>query len=364
MYVLVTFCNQLPSPQLAAAVIDTSSDAVQWLALPDGFVKGATGISPYDGGVFVACQAGGIVKYDDKLEPRAFLPTPEANSLHSILFRPGERGLYVVSTGTDAVYRYQLDETLSRVTSTDVAYCADPAGPLGDRHHMNSIVEFDGEIYVSMFGVASGPNHLTRRRGRIVRISDGEAIAEDLYHPHTLYAFDDELLVVESQAHALRRVVGGPEREWPIEGGYPRGVASVGDGRHLWLGTSARRRQSASLGTPNDTAGTEPVDFRCRLIQFDLDEGRTVHEVDLTSLAVEIFDIHPLPDTFSMQPSPERGLQDRVEALQQSYATARREVWTLERELDKTLKRRVEHGWAGARRRATRWLARARNRRA
>lgn len=363
MYVLVTFCNQLPSPQLAAAVIDTSSDAVQWLALPDGFVKGATGISPYDGGVFVACQAGGIVKYDDELVPCGFLPTPEANSLHSILFRPAEPALYVVSTGTDAVYRYQLDAALSRVVDTDLAYCADPAGPLGDRHHMNSIVEFDGDIYVSMFGVASGPNHLTRRRGSIVRISDGEAIAHDLYHPHTLYAFDDELLVIESQAHALRRVVGGPPREWPIEGGYPRGVASVGDGRRLWLGTSARRRQSASLGTPNDTAGTEPIDFRCRLIEFDLDEGRTVHEVDLTSLAVEIFDIHPLPDSFPMRPSPERGLQQRVEALQQSYASARRDVWVLERELDKTLLRRAERLWAGARRRANRAAARARSRR-
>jgi hypothetical protein len=98
------------------------------------------------------------------------------------------------------------------------------------------------------------------------------------------------------------------------------------------------------------------------LVRFDLDSGTTTQEVDLTSLAVEIFDIYPLPDTFTMHPSPERGLRDRVEALQQSYADARREVWHLERELDKSLRHRLQYLVAGARRRATRYAARARRR--
>ena len=181
--------------------------------------------------------------------------------------------MYVVSTGTDAVYRYQLDDELSTVTESTLAYCADPAGPLGDRHHVNSMVEYHGEIYVSMFGRAEGPNHLTRRRGSIVKVADGTAIATDLYHPHTLFVLGDDLVVIESQAHALRCVTGDSSKSWPIDGGYPRGVAASDDDGQLWIGASARRRQSASLGTPNDTAGTLPIDFRCRLVRFDLDSG-------------------------------------------------------------------------------------------
>ena len=50
-----------------------------------------------------------------------------------------------------------------------------------------------------------------------------------------------------------------------------------------------------------------------------------------------------LADTFPMNPSPERGLRVRVEALQQSYADARREVWQLERQLDKTFTHRLRY---------------------
>jgi hypothetical protein len=194
----------------------------------------------------------------------------------------------------------------------------------------------------------------------VVRVSDGEAIATDLYHPHTLFSHGDELLVIESQAHALRRIAGGAAESWPIHGGYPRGIAAGADARHLWIGASARRRQSASLGTPNDTAGVEPIDFRCRLVSFDLDQGATAVDVDLTSLAVEIFDLCPLPSSFPFEPSPQRGLRDRVEALQQAYADSRHEVWLLERELDRTAGKRARRVAAGARRRLGRYVAQAR----
>jgi hypothetical protein len=337
--VAVTFCNQRSTPRLSVCIVDLETCERQWLRVPDGFEPGAAGIAEIDGTLFVACQRGGIVCYEADLEPSRVLPTPAARNLHSIFYRPAERALYVTSAHNDTLFRYPLNDSGNAFTGEDRVFDADPSHRGQDRFHLNSVTEWRGELYVTAFGAAGGENHKSRRNGRVLRVADGATIAEGLYHPHTLYAHDDDLYVVESQARAVHRIGGAPAKRWDIPGGYPRGLVATAPQR-MWVGVSALRRESNSLGTPNVITSSTALDFRTRLVELDLESGTVGRSIDLTLLAAEVFDIHPLPGGAPFAPSPDGGLSERVEALEESFADMRKSRQTLEAQLERTPLRR------------------------
>jgi hypothetical protein len=320
--VAVTFCNQLSTPRLAVCAVDLETGERAWLDVPADFDRGAAGITNIDGDLLVACQQGGLFRYGADLRPTVMLPTPKARNLHAMLYRPDERAVYVTSAHNDTLFRYGIDASASRVVDETEVYCADPRRRGDDLYHLNSMAEWNGDLYVTMFGTKDGATNVDRRNGRVVRVSDGEVIAGGLYHPHSLFAFGDDLLVVESQARAVRRVAGGPSSAWKIEGGYPRGIVAAA-GNRIWVGVSSLRRESSSLGTPNVIDSSSPLDFRTRLVEIDLESDISGRTVDLTDLGAEIFDVGALPAGAAFVPSPENGLSERVEALEASYREMR-----------------------------------------
>jgi hypothetical protein len=351
--VAVTFCNQHSTPRLAVCAVDLDTGDRAWLDVPHGFDRGAAGIAELDGDLLVACQPGGIVRYGTDLRAVEMLPTPGARNLHSILVRPGERAVYVTSAHNDTLFRYELDAAGTNVVASDALYCADPQRRGADRYHLNSVVEWRGELHVTMFGPAEGPTHKHRRNGRVVRVADGETVVDGLYHPHSAYAHGDDLLVVESQAHAVRRVAGGEPATWLVPGGYPRGIVAA-DGPLVWVGVSALRKESSSLGTPNVLTSTSPIDFRTRLVELDLANGEIGRTVDLTDLAAEVFDLRALPAGATFRPSADGGRAERIEALEDSWRELRESRRSLQRELDHTPLRRAKRAAQRLRRRLTR----------
>lgn len=341
MRAVVTFCNQHSTPRLAVCAIDLDDGKRAWLPVPDGFDRGAAGIAEIDGDLLVAAQPGGIVRYGADLRPVAFIPTPGARNLHSILYRAEEHALYVTSAHNDTLFRLRLDEPGTGVVAADEVYCADPQRRGDDRYHLNSIAEYGGELYVTMFGPSDGPTLKHHRNGRVVRVRDGEPLVEGLYHPHSLYAHGDELLVIESQAQTVRRVAGGPAAEWKIDGGYPRGIVAAG-GSTVWVGVSAMRRESSSLGTANVLTATTPIDFQTRLVALDLATGEQQRTIDLSLLAAEVFEIRPLPEGTALVPSPDGGLSERIEALETSFRALRTERRALQQQLDDSPVRRAQ----------------------
>ncbi|HXY91304.1 MAG TPA: DUF4915 domain-containing protein [Acidimicrobiia bacterium] len=322
MRALVSFCNPRSSPRLAVCAVDLESGARAWLPVPESFEGGAAGITADGDDRFVACQAGGIVRYGPEMEPIATLPTPNARNLHSILYLPDENALLVISAHNDTLFRFRLSDDRTSVVASEEVYCADPERRGLDRYHINSVAVWRGDIYVTVFGPASGPTHLHRRHGRALRVSDGETIADDLYHPHSLFVHGESLLVIESQARCVRRIGGGDAVSWSVPGGYPRGIAA-GTGTRVWIGTSALRRESSSMGTPNVITSADPDDFKTRLVELDLATGEVGRTIDLTLLAAEIFDLNSIPDAWEFRPSPDGGLRERVEALETTYQTLR-----------------------------------------
>jgi Domain of unknown function (DUF4915) len=256
----------------------------------------------------------------------------------------------VVSTDNDTLFRYELNDAGTNVVTIEKVFCADPRRRDGDWHHLNSVTEWRRELYVAMFGTSDALAHIDRRNGRVMRLSDGATIAEGLYHPHSLFAHGDELLVVESHAHAVRRIAGGPRAEWKIEGGYPRGI--VADDDMIWVGVSALRQESSSLGTPNIITSSSPLDFCTRLVELDPATARIGRTIDLSHLAAEIFDVRAMPFGATFTPSPDGGLSERIEALEESFQTLRAASKVLERRLEnpfqrlKRVARRIRHRFA------------------
>jgi hypothetical protein len=186
----------------------------------------------------------------------------------------------------------------------------------------------------------------------VVRVRDGATIADGLYHPHTLFTHGDDLFVVESQAKTVRRVAGGDPVSWSLPGGYPRGaLVDAGSGTTAWIGSSALRRESKSRATPNVIAEDSPIDHRTRLVQLDLVTGAVGRTIDLTPLAREIYDVFPLPEGSAFVPDPDRGLTQRVEALEESYRTVNASRRALEARLQKTATGRLRTFVQRARRR-------------
>jgi hypothetical protein len=351
--VAVSFCNQHSTPRLAACAIDLETGERAWLGVPDTFERGGAGLSEIDGSLLVASQPGGIARYDRNLRAVAMLPTPGARNLHSILYRAEEHAIYVTSANNDVLFRYRLDDTGTQVVAADEVFCADPEQRRQDRYHLNSVAEWRGELYVTMFGVSDGPTHRHRRNGCVVRVSDGERVAEGLYHPHSVFAHGDELLVVESQAHAVRRIAGGSPQVWEIPGGYPRGIVAA-DASHVWVGVSALRRESSSLGTANVLTATTPDDFRTRLVELDLATGAVGRTIDVTLLAAEVFELRALPAGTTFTPDPDHGMPERIDALEESFRNLRASQRALEDELARTPVRRMQHLAGRVRRRLTR----------
>ena len=234
------------------------------------------------------------------------------------------------------MYRYQLDDDEVRVVHDERVLCVDPQGARGDNFHLNSIADYNGELVVSMFGpawtrtIARQASHLDRSHGSVIRVADGEPLARGLYHPHSVCVVGTELLVIESQAHRISRIAGGEPHHWPIVGGYPRGITAAGPDS-VWVGVSARRRESVSQGTTNDVAGTGPIDFRCRVVELSLADGSTGRELDLTALGGEVFEVRELPAAAVMTPSEDGGLSQRIEALQASYFDVKHRLARLKR---------------------------------
>ncbi|HET9729235.1 MAG TPA: DUF4915 domain-containing protein [Acidimicrobiia bacterium] len=325
MRVVVTFCNQHASPRLSACAVDLASGERAWLPTPDTFSRGAAGATAIGDDLLVACQPGGVVRYSPALAVSGMLPTPGARNLHSILYRATEHSLYVVSAHNDTLFRYRLDDEGRSVVESEAVYCADPRRRNEDRYHLNSVAEWNGDLYVTLFGEADGPMHTHRRNGRVVRVRDGATIVEGLYHPHSLFVHNDELLVIESQARTVRRVAGGVEASWAIDAGYPRGIAAE-SAAVVWVGVSALRKESESLGTRNVVTSSNPLDFCTRIVELDLATGAQGRTLDLSPLAAEIFDLVPLDDAAPFRPDPDGGLGARIDALQESHAELRGEL--------------------------------------
>ena len=283
--VLVSFCN-FPFPrEPAICSFETDSGALSQipLGLPSS-VEGCTGITANRANIFILGVSQGICHLTVLTRSRREVifrqPLPEVKEGHSIV--ADDEQLFIVSTGTDEVIRYNLAP--KRVSDPQVVWRATLSGT--DTHHVNSITRWQGNLVASAFGPKFGTLWTSALEGYIHDISRDTRIKSGVYHPHSLSVRADRLYYLESQRKLLCSL-DGPLFSLP---GYPRGVCWLSDDL-VCIGSNVGRRLSKSTGLIANPADPGEPSGSCGITVADVKAGGRVKHFDLGWVGGEIYDI-------------------------------------------------------------------------
>jgi acetolactate synthase-1/2/3 large subunit len=193
---------------------------------------------------------------------------------HDVLPREGH--VLVSSSMENAIYRVQEDgsiDTWWRAKAPDDAW------------HLNCLVDLEGEIYATAFTMSDRHRRWAQEprapTGVLLRLPSEEVVLSGLTQPHSPRRVDGAWLVCNS---ALREVAlyddSGAVLQRREFAGYTRGLAV--DDRHLYVGQSARRRDSAEL------------QHNSRVTIVSRDDWSVVDEYEVE--AAEIYDLVLVPE--------------------------------------------------------------------
>lgn len=296
MQILFSQCNNRIAGLPALGLVDVATGQVEIVQLPEEVAHstGATGLALSDEFVFVivSISAGQLAIFQrSNLALCNLIPLPGMADVHSI-WHDGGSYLYVVSTGTDEVFRLRL----AGATVTETTLCWRPVadGPREDRHHLNSVFGANGDVYVSGFGAKIGENWRSTVDGFVINIMTGEKVATGLQHPHTVMLLGNSLAYCDSRTSSLKFVDSSRRQQLP---GYTRGICAADDA--IFVGTSLGRRVSKSTGVinnPNDpgiAVGTHAI-YRLNGESLAIDQM-----FDLSCYGSECYDLLAIPEAHS-----------------------------------------------------------------
>jgi hypothetical protein len=334
MHILVSFCNGWQAagmPKLG--LLDTATSDFRVLELPDSLARwaGITGLALSDDFVYAVVQdkACHLAVFDRAtLSLRGLHSLPAMSDVHSLRVEDG--ALLAVSTGTDEVVRLRLQG--AEIGCSEVYWRPDPGGAREDIHHLNAILRAHGDWYVSGFGRKAGETWGSAKNGVVLRLTDRQAVASEIVHPHSLALIGDALAYCESRDRSVR-ILGG-ERSEPLPG-FARGMCVIGES--VYVGTSNERRVSKSTGIVHAVGAAGAPEARCTICRLSA-RGLAVEDViDLSAYAYEIYDLVPVDrvEGWPAIPAPEwrdrmlrrfMALQDEQHALAIQQAAATREA--------------------------------------
>lgn len=340
--VLASLCNmpQSHTSGLVLADLATGESRLLDMGLPE-IIKTCTGLAQWGGRVYAMGVTAEGVHYLTALASDTFaiLFTCQLAGLrdaHSIL--ADREALYVVSTGTDSVIRYDL--LPDGLSNPVVAWQATSEGR--DTHHVNSIALWNGDVVISAFGPKTGATWSTAAAGYIHNLTQNRRVAENIYQPHSLCASNGDLYYCESARGRIYSVSGGCLEV----GGYLRGLAFSATGQFV-VGTSAARKISKSSGIVNNPADPGEPSGTCTLAAYAVNAGKPLKqaELGLASLGSEIYDVLVLEWSESGNPVNESGLPGKISNLSppgedahielvQELSELRHQLGTITRERD------------------------------
>jgi Domain of unknown function (DUF4915) len=291
---LISFCNTRPKG-LPLARFDFSTQNLAWLetALPENEVEGATGLCRHGEGFYVLLQHkhkpgrdAALGFLDRNLEIRGTTALDTVRDAHSMIEHEG--ALLVASTGTNQIVRVRWDGV--HAATEEVFWSA--VGESTDSVHLNSILEFRGELFISLFGAKNEGSWEVARNGQVRSLTTGRVLCEGLAHPHSLFVLDDQVCCLGSLDGRVFRANGGTGQNlWNVQG-YARGVAR--DGRHLYVASSVFRKRSRKKKAWHVIPAAPVASSSCGLYRIDLISGSIEHR-DLSGFGQEVYDLAVLP---------------------------------------------------------------------
>ncbi len=296
---LLSFCNQVTSPECSLCFIDPASGRIRWLDIarwPDAVrerLAGVCGLAIRGDRLVLVTQSEQpwMVLWD--LRENQLLSTLELRSCrdaHSLVWH--EEFAYVVSTGTNQIYRIALMH--DELTGEEVFWTYPGTSPDHDQVHLNGLtIDCDGRLIASCFGEKTAEGRWGAA-GRVFYLDNYHILHDGLSQPHSPVVAGDTLAFAESKAgrvylHERSAAGGWTLRQSVSVGGYPRGIAFRGE--TLFVGISADRKVSRSQKVQLDS-GHEPNPSA--LIRLDYRTGAVETIPDVSFYGNEIYDIVPL----------------------------------------------------------------------
>lgn len=292
-FALISFCNspsQSPSPVLLIKLSPDLSTILNFTPIFLGInqpILQVTGITSNEKSIFVIFVLKNKKTYISSLSIEDFSlqysqELPEIVDPHSIVSINNQ--LFIVSTGTDEVIRYDIfDGGLNNINT----FWRASESKL-DTHHINSIAENNGELFISAFGSKSGQLWSSAENGYIHNISKDVRVMDKIYHPHSLTIINNQFFYCESFTGSL--ILNG--NQIVKVNGYSRGIASPVE-NIICIGTSIGRKISKSTGLISQAIEGigEPTGF-CGVNIFNSNLNKITTNHDLSWFGPEIYDIH------------------------------------------------------------------------
>ncbi|MCK5677866.1 MAG: DUF4915 domain-containing protein [Flavobacteriaceae bacterium] len=289
MKLLVSFVNQVLTPNLKLCIIDTKTEEFMWIDKGiEDFGEGATGILVTNTNIYVCMQQSKLIVYDYSFEIKQVYDFKSVVDAHSMIIH--DNCIYVVSSGTNEVYKLHyngLGNIEKEVLFWGVENLSDYQK---DYVHLNSITVANNELYVTMFGNKDETNSWSTD-GKLVNINSKETTI-NIQQPHTAYNFQEEIIYCESKTGSLKN----SKAKTLIQlDGYIRGITECQD--YLYVASSARRKISKSKKKflKGRMGGKEDVLTKCKINVIDKINMRIQKTIDMSAFANEIYDVAVLP---------------------------------------------------------------------
>lgn len=316
---LVSFCNQVSSPDCSLCIFDMSSRASRWIdfsSLSDDVCNSFScvcGICGVAEDVIITTQgASPILATVSIAEAKItnYVALKKCKDTHSLVYSNGY--VYIVSTGTNEIYRVPFKD--GQLGEEELFWNYPGVSHERDEVHLNGLTVDGDDLIASCFGPknAEGAWGL---EGRVFHVESGASIHAGLNQPHTPLVIGDQLVFVESAESKVFMYTKTASGAWTLSAeikmpGYTRGLA-LQDG-HLLVGISSSRNVSRSRKTavadirePTDTA----------IMRVDLETHSTEVACDLSAFAREVYDIVSVNGAPSLS-SPFDVLSHRVREME------------------------------------------------
>jgi hypothetical protein len=291
MYGLVSFCNQL-NKFSNLCLVNLSNFEKIWIPvfIPN---NGITGLCQNENYIFVAYQYipnDGIIVFRKKNFEIISTIEFETIDIHSIFFDKGI--IYANKTNSDSIVKFVWDETKKQLYGPDVFWKNRDALKIKDDSlHINSIIKYQENMYISSFGTKVNGSFEKSKFGFIKNITTGKIIYSKLDHPHSLGVFNDEIVFCESMT---RRVYKNKKIIFENNKGYLRGLDI--NKNILIVGVSKGRKISKSTGNKRTFTEIELNIDTCRLVVYDVKKEIILKEVKFWPGRTEIYDCIILDD--------------------------------------------------------------------
>jgi glycosyltransferase involved in cell wall biosynthesis len=293
-------CNQTSSPDCALCIFDTSDRSSRWIDfgnLPEahrnGF-SGVCGVTLAGGEVIVATQGAlPVLAIVDIAKGRLgdYAALHHSKDPHSLIYL--DRHIYVVSTGTNQIFRIAFEG--GRFGKEELFWSYPDANPEIDEVHLNGLTIDAGHLIASCFGPRDNTGSWGSE-GRVFYIESGRDICTGLKQPHSPVVHEQRLAVAESAAFKVRVYRKADDLAWVNDmqaalGGYTRGLAFQND--YLLVGISASRELSRSQG--KFLYAKPSANRSSQLLAVHLESGTIDAAWDLLLYGREPYDICQIP---------------------------------------------------------------------